>query len=93
MLALMILGRVEDHLIPRKPADRHIAVTTIPDGTVISEVEDTLRAAGFRIDTMKIEKNHEWYHANFHAYGVAEHWEPALKRVLAIDGVRKLELG
>lgn len=92
MLALMILGRVEDHLIPRKPADRNLDVTTQPDGAVISAVEDTLRAAGFRLDTIKIEKNHESYHASFHAYGVAEQWEPALKRVLAIDGVRKIEL-
>jgi putative Mg2+ transporter-C (MgtC) family protein len=92
MLALMILGRVEDHLIPHKPADRHLDVTTIADGMVISAVEDTLRAAGFNIDTMKIEKNHETFHASFHAYGVADQWEPALKKVLAIDGVKKLEL-
>jgi uncharacterized membrane protein YhiD involved in acid resistance len=92
MLALMLLGRVEDHLIPHKPADRHIEVTTLPDGAIISEVEDTLRMAGFALDTMKIEKNHDSYHASFHAYGVSEHWEPALKHVLAIEGVRKVEL-
>jgi putative Mg2+ transporter-C (MgtC) family protein len=92
MLALMLLGRVEDHLIPRKPADRNLDVTTVPDGAIISEVEDVLRRAGFSLDTMKIEKNHDSYHASFHAYGVSEHWEPALKKLLAIEGVRRVEL-
>jgi hypothetical protein len=55
-------------------------------------VEDTLRRAGFAIDTMRIEKNHDFYLASYHAYGVSEHWEPALKNVLAIEGVRKVEL-
>lgn len=92
MLALMLLGRVEDHLIPRKPADRHIEVETLPDGAIITAVEDTLRSAGFSLDTMKIEKNHECYHATFHAYGVSENWEPAIRNVLGIEGVRKVEL-
>lgn len=92
MLALMILGRVEDHLIPRKPADRNVDVTTVPDGAIISQVEDTLRRAGFALDTMRVEKSHDSYEASFHAYGVSEHWEPALKNVLAIEGVKKVEL-
>ncbi|HEY0672138.1 MAG TPA: MgtC/SapB family protein [Longimicrobiales bacterium] len=92
MLALMILGRVEDHLIPRKPSDRHLEVTTAPDGSIISSIEDALRKAGFSLDTIKVEKNHEQYFATFHARGVAQHWEGALKNVLAIDGVVKVEL-
>jgi putative Mg2+ transporter-C (MgtC) family protein len=92
MLALMLLGRVEDHLIPRKPADRHLDVTTHPDGAIISAVEDVLRKAGFALDTMRIEKNHETYRASFHARGVAQHWEGALKDVLAIEGVTRVEL-
>lgn len=92
MLALMILGRVEDHLIPRKPSDRHLEVTTAPDGGIISAIEDALRKAGFSLDTIKVEKSHEEYLATFHARGVAQHWEAALKNVLAIDGVLKVEL-
>jgi putative Mg2+ transporter-C (MgtC) family protein len=92
MLALMLLGRVEDHLIPRKPADRNLDVTTRADGAIISAIEDSLRAAGYSLDTIKIEKNHEFYHATFHARGVAQHWEAALKEVLAIDGVVRVEL-
>jgi putative Mg2+ transporter-C (MgtC) family protein len=92
MLALMLLGRVEDHLIPRKPADRNLDVTTRPDGSIISSIEDTLRAAGYTLDTIKIEKNHESYQASFHARGAAQQWEALLRDVLAIDGVLKVEL-
>jgi putative Mg2+ transporter-C (MgtC) family protein len=92
MLALMLLGRVEDHLIPRKPADRHLDITTRADGAIISAVEDALRKAGYSLDTMRIEKNHEFYNASFHARGVAQHWEDALRSILAIEGVVKVEL-
>jgi putative Mg2+ transporter-C (MgtC) family protein len=92
MLALMLLGRVEDHLIPRKPADRNLDITMRADGGIISAIEDTLRKAGFSLDTIKVEKNSEHYHASIHAYGVAQNWEAALKQVLAIDGVLKVEL-
>ncbi len=92
MLALMLLGRVEDHLIPRKPSERHLEVTVAPDGGVINAIEDALRKAGYTLDTIKVEKNHDQYFASFQARGAAQHWEGALKAVLAIDGVRKVEL-
>lgn len=92
MLALMLLGRVEDHLIPRKPSDRHLDVTTKPDGVIISAVEDSLRKAGYTLDTMRIEKTQDAYRTSFHARGVAQHWEAALRDVLAIEGVTKVEL-
>jgi putative Mg2+ transporter-C (MgtC) family protein len=92
MLALMLLGRVEDHLIPRKPADRNIDITTRPDGAIISAVEEALRKAGYMLDMMRIEKNHEFYYASFHVRGVAQQWDAALRSVLEIEGVVKVEL-
>ena len=92
MLALMLLGRVEDHLIPRKPSDRNLDVTLRPDGAIIGAIEDSLRGAGFVLDTIKIEKSTEQYFASFHARGAAQNWEPALKKLLDIDGVQKVEL-
>jgi putative Mg2+ transporter-C (MgtC) family protein len=92
MLALMLLGRVEDHLIPRKPADRNFDILMRPDGSIITSIEDVLQKAGFSMDTIKVEKNTEHYHLKIHAYGVAQNWEAALKQVLAIDGVLKVEL-
>lgn len=92
MLALMLLGRVEDHLIPRKPADRNIDVVTRPDSSIISAIEDILTNRGFSLDTIRIEKNTDTFHASIHAHGVAQNWEPALKQVLSLDGVMKVEL-
>lgn len=92
MLALMLLGRVEDHLIPRKPSERHVDVTINPDGSVINAIEDVLRRSGYEVDTIKVEKNHDQYFASFQARGAAQHWETALKQVLALEGVRKVEL-
>jgi putative Mg2+ transporter-C (MgtC) family protein len=92
MLALMILGRVEDHLIPRKPSDRNLEVTMRPDGAIISSIEDSLRAAGYTLDTVKIQKDEDAFLASFHTRGSAQHWEAALREVLAIDGVLKVEL-
>ena len=92
MLALMLLGRVEDHLIPRKPADRNVDITTRPDGAIISAVEEALRKAGYMLDMMRIEKNHEFYYASFHVRGVAQQWDAALRSVLEIEGVVKVEL-
>jgi putative Mg2+ transporter-C (MgtC) family protein len=92
MLALMLLGRVEDYLIPRKPADRNIDVVMMPDGAVISAIEETLRKSGFSFDMVSLEKNVDNYRATIHAYGVKENWEPTLKQVLAIEGVQKVEL-
>ena len=92
MLTLMLLGRVEDHLIPRKPADRNIDVVTDPNGLIVGKIEDVLRSAGFSLDTVRIEKHDDRYTASFHAYGISERWEPALRQVLALEGVRKVEL-
>ena len=37
MLALMLLGRVEDHLIPRRPADRTIDLALQPNAAAIDQ--------------------------------------------------------
>ena len=91
MLALMILGRVEDHLIPRRPSDRNVDVTLrAPADT--GSIEKVLIAAGFMVDTVSVVRNHEVMNASFHARGIAENWEGAIDAVLAIEGVEKIEL-
>ncbi|HUP87852.1 MAG TPA: MgtC/SapB family protein [Longimicrobiales bacterium] len=91
MLALMILGRVEDHLIPRRPADRNIDVTLRSPADTAS-IEKKLMASGFMVDTVSISRDREVVHACFHARGLAEKWDGAIEGVLAIEGVEKIEL-
>ena len=91
MLALMVLGRVEDSLIPRRPADRNVDVTMRASADM-GLVEKQLVAAGFIVDTVSIEKSPHVIRASFHARGMAEKWEAAISGMLAIEGVEKIEL-
>lgn len=92
MLALMLLGRVEDHLIPRRPADRTIDVVLQPDGASVARVEEALLGLGLTVDTLKIEKNADLYHATFHVRGSAASQEKVMRALLALELVQKVEL-
>jgi putative Mg2+ transporter-C (MgtC) family protein len=91
MLALMLLGRVEDSLIPRRPSDRNVDVTLRPPAEA-AMVERALAASGFVVDTLKIHRRAEVINASFHARGHAERWEDAIRALLAIEGVEKIDL-
>lgn len=91
MLALMLLGRVEDSLMPRRPSDRNVDVTFKAPAEP-GMIERALAASGFVVDTTSIEKNAELIYASFHARGLAEKWEDAIRRVLAIEGVERIDL-
>lgn len=92
MLALMVLGRVEDHLIPRRPAERNLNIRLRPSAELLAEVEARLRALGFTVDTRSVEKAVDYMHVQLHASGQSERWEDAVQSVLAVDGVQKIEL-
>ena len=91
MLALMILGRFEDSLIPRRAAERTVDVTLrAPADT--ETVEKKLLAAGFVVDTMRVKKEADLMRVSYHARGLADQWEAAIHAVLAIEGVDSIEL-
>ena len=92
MLALMLLGRVEDHLIPRRPSERDVQVTINSTRTTLEDVEHVLNALGFIVDTVSVEKREETIGARFHMRGSGEKWEQAVQDLLGIDGVLKVEL-
>lgn len=92
MLALMLLGRVEDHLIPRRPSERKVTVTLLPPADNIGVIEKRLIAVGFSVDTLQVEKENGLIHASFQARGAADRWEEALQTVLSVEGVLKIEL-
>lgn len=91
MLALMLLGRVEDHLIPRRPSDRNVDVTlrSPADATM---VERTLMAAGFVVDRMTFAKEGGATHASYRVHGQASMWDEAIRNLLALEGVEKIDL-
>lgn len=92
MLALMILGRFEDHLLPRTPSERRVRVVLQPRPDLIGELEQLLVQAGLQVATVDVEKRDEVYVASFTAHGVAGLSRNAADVLLAQDGVQKVSL-
>ena len=92
MLALMLLGRVEDQLIQRKPSERSIQLALAPDAGSIDHIERTLIRLGFSVDTLKIEKAEQRYHVTFQARGNAAAWDRVMKELLNEPAVHSVEL-
>lgn len=93
MLALMILGRFEDHLVPRPASDRVVRVSADAAPEMVGGVEQILSAAGFHVTTVDVEKSDEGWIASFStsAEGVDVHStverllrEPAIRRVTVL---------
>ncbi|MGQ0813309.1 MAG: MgtC/SapB family protein [Gemmatimonadota bacterium] len=92
MLALMLLGRVEDHLIPRRPTERNVNVRFRPPVETMAVLEQKLTALGFAVDTLRVERNEHGIEASFQARGEPDKWEKVVHTLLAVEGVQKVEL-
>ncbi len=91
MLALMLLGRVEDHLIPRRPSDRVVDLELPPDPANVTRIEAMFIKGGFSVDTLKVEKKHDALLVSLQARGDSKGWDPLIHELLASDLVRKAE--
>lgn len=92
MLTLMLLGRMEDHLIPRRPPERMIDVVLQADAAMVYEIEQVIARAGFNVETMKVEKTADALAVSYQARGKPQDWDPLLKQLLSHEVVRKVEL-
>ena len=92
MLALMILGRVEDHLLPRRPSDRTINVEMMNGETVLAEVEGLLTAAGFTVTGIEVERRNGDLFASFHARGLPGGFDSTTQTLLTLPGVRRVTM-
>lgn len=92
MLALMVLGRVEDHLIAHRPAERTIEVQLAPSVEAIGEIEQHLLALGYTVVTLRVEKTAGATKVGFHVSGPPEKWDRAIRNLLAVQGVERIEL-
>ena len=93
MLTLMLLGRVEDHLIPHRPTERTIDLVLQPDAGAVGRVESRLINLGFVVDTISVETLEHAYPVSFHARGDANIWDRAMRDLIGSADVQKLELG
>ncbi len=92
MLALRLLGRMEDQLIPRPPTDRIIDLVLRPDADAIRRMEALLVGNGFKVDTLRIEKSETAYRVSFQARGPAKAWDLVIRELLNAADVQKVEL-
>ena len=92
MATLMLLGRVEDHLIPRRPAERQVNVTLMPPVTSLREVEQKLRSFGYAVDMLRLDQSRELLQVTFQARGPADSWDEAMLGLMAVEGVQHVEL-
>jgi putative Mg2+ transporter-C (MgtC) family protein len=91
MLTLMVLGRVEDHLIPRKASERVVDLTLTRDPGVVIRLEQRFERLGLNIDTLRIEKGETTYQVSFHARGSADAWDQIARELLTVEDVRRVE--
>jgi putative Mg2+ transporter-C (MgtC) family protein len=92
MATLMLLGRVEDHLIPRRPAERQVTVTLLPPLASLRVVEQKLRSFGYLVDMLRVDQSRDVLQVTFQARGPADGWDETLLGLMEIDGVKNVEL-
>jgi putative Mg2+ transporter-C (MgtC) family protein len=92
MLALMILGRVDDHLVPRRPTDRTVRVVLDPRPDLVKAVEQYLLEAGYQVRSVDVTRDADTFVASFGMRGAAGDYDTALRALLANAGVRQVSL-
>jgi putative Mg2+ transporter-C (MgtC) family protein len=92
MITLMVLGRVEDHLIPRRAADRtiNIELTQTDDG--LSGIEKILFDNGLTVVSLEVERRNGDMMVSMQARGNGAGFDGSIERLLAKDGVRRVSL-
>lgn len=92
MLALMILGRVEDHLLIRRPSERVIEVVFTATDAGLRTLEDLLTGRGLHIVSVRIEREDGLYTATFQTRGAGDRYPDTVHALLESAGVRKVAL-
>lgn len=91
MAALRMLGRIEDHLLPRRSAERTLEVVLDPAG-LVTDVQDLLAASRIMILSLTVERSDATLSLRFHTRAAADRYDQATNALLAQSGVRRLSL-
>jgi len=92
LLALMILGRFEDHLLPRRRSDRTVVVGLDARPELITEMEQLLTRSGFQVVAIDVDRTDSEYSACFTTRGAAADMDDVVSRLLAHAGVRRVSM-
>ena len=92
ILALMILGRVEDHLLPRRATERTIRIVFDPNPDLIAGIEQQLVQSGYQVRSLDVEKVEDTLVASFAAIGSTGDYDRAVRTLFGRFGVRQVTL-
>jgi hypothetical protein len=83
---------VEDHLIPRRPTERLLTVELRAPLELLTTIEQRLAQLGFSADMVSVERKGDAMTAAFNTRGHGNRWAEAVRALLAMEGVEKVEL-
>ncbi len=92
MMTLMILGRVEDHLLPRRAADRTINIEMLQSEDVLGDIERILTGSGLVVTGLEVERRNGELFAAYHTRGTADGFESTVNRLLSREGIRRVSM-
>lgn len=91
-MALSILGRVEDHLIVRRPAERVIEVTLTATDGELQRLEEVLAARRIQVVSVSLQRQEGELMAAFRARAEGEAYADAVHALLRDPAVHKVSL-
>ncbi|HUF49699.1 MAG TPA: MgtC/SapB family protein [Longimicrobiales bacterium] len=92
LLALMLLGRFEDHLLPRRPSERTVRVVIDPRPELVSSLEKLIGDAGVQVAGVDVEKGELAYVVSYGTRGHAGSIDLVMQRLLAEKGIQQVTL-
>jgi putative Mg2+ transporter-C (MgtC) family protein len=93
MLALGILGRFEDHLLPYHFQERQLRVTLRPEYDLVDGVEKYLTDRGYAVRIQEIERRDDVFVVSLSARGRRHEIEIAMRELVSREGIVKVTLG
>jgi putative Mg2+ transporter-C (MgtC) family protein len=93
MLALGILGRFEDHLLPYHFQERLLRVTLRPEDDLVDGVEKYLTDRGYAVRIQEIERRDDVFVVSLSARGRRHEIEIAMRELVMREGIVKVTLG
>jgi putative Mg2+ transporter-C (MgtC) family protein len=92
ILSLMILGRLDDHLLPRRRSERTLRITLAPRPELVGEIEHQLVSMGYQVRSLDVEKRAEAIVLTLGARGAGGDYGRAIQVLLERDGVDSVSL-
>jgi putative Mg2+ transporter-C (MgtC) family protein len=92
LLALVLLGRFEERLLPHRITERMLRVVFDPRPELLDEIEARIRGCDVSISSLEVEKSEDSFSASFDARGPARALDGVVSTLLDRPGIRKVTL-